>query len=246
MPASITVMGMVLSAMPVGEYNKRLVILTRELGKISAFAKGARKPNSAFLACSEPFSFGEFTLYAGRSSYNIMSAEISNYFTELRGDIDSLYYSFYFCEFTEYITKENNDEKEVLKLLYQSLKAVAKKTIELRLIRAVFELKLMALNGLAPQLFECVKCGSETDFYRFSPKNGGLLCTDCRHLDSEAISISTSALYAMQYIISKEIEKLYTFTVTEDVLIELEGCIMNYLAQYIDHTFRSLRMIKDL
>ena len=246
MPASTTVMGMVISAMPVGDYDKRLVILTKELGKISAFAKGARRPNSAFLACSEPFSFGEFTLYAGRSSYNIISVEISNYFTELRSDIDCLYYSFYFCEFTDYITKEGNDEKEILKLLYQTLKAVAKKTIGFRLIRAVYELKLMALNGQAPQLFECVKCGRESDSYRFSSENGGVLCSACKFQDTDAISISTSALYAMQYIISKEIEKLYTFIVTEEVLIELEVCIKKYLEHYIDHKFKSLKIIMEL
>lgn len=258
MPVSITVTGMVLSAMPVGDYDKRLVILTKESGKISAFAKGARKPNSALLACSQPFTFGEFTIYPGRSSYTIMSVEVSNYFGELRDDFTLLCYGFYFCEFADYLTKENNDEKEILKLLYQTLRALGKKTIDVALIRLIFELKIMALNGEMPQVFECIKCqrnkkGEQetdriamSDKYYFSADSGGILCEACRGNDRNAISIGTSTLYTMQYIISKEIEKLYTFKVSDEVLGELMRCVKSYLNRYIDHDFKSLEMLKNL
>lgn len=258
MPVSTTVTGMVLSAMPVGEYDKRLVILTKETGKITAFAKGARKPNSALLACSQPFAFGEFSLYAGKSSYNIVSAEISNYFGELRDDFDGLCYGFYFCEFADYLTKENNDEKNILKLLYQSLRILTRKSIDPQLVRAIYELKMMALNGEAPQVYGCIKCEKNSKSpgetseqtlvgrYYFSADCGGILCDACKGYDRNAMSINTSTLYTMQYIVSKEIEKLYTFKVTDEVLSELKSCVRRYLDCRIDHEFKSLEMLKSL
>lgn len=252
MPVSNAVTGMVLSAMPIGDYDKRIVILTKELGKISAFAKGARRPNSALLACTQPFSFGQFGLYTGRSSYNIMSCDISNYFPELRKDMAGMYYGLYFCEFTEYITKENNDEKEILKLLYQTLKAVAKRTIPLPLIRAIFEMKIVFLEGEGPQVFQCVKCQrtlsdlATAKEYSFSTECRGLLCDSCLYHDVRARKLNSSSVYAMQYIASKNIENLYTFTVTEDILKELTFCIEKYLNLLIDHEFKSLGAVKSI
>ena len=142
--------GMVLKAEPIGEYDRRVVMLTKEKGKISAFAKGSRRQTSKLLAATNPFSFGTFQLYAGRISYNILDASISNYFDGLREDFEGAYYGMYFLEVMDYYTRENNDEKEMLKLLYQSLRALMHESLDNRLVRYIFEMKAMVLNGEFP------------------------------------------------------------------------------------------------
>ena len=144
---AVRLTGMVLKAVPSGEMDKRLVILTKERGKITAFARGARRPGSMLMACGRPFAFGQFTLYEGRDAYSLQSAEISNYFDELSMDVEGTCYGSYFLEFTDYYTRENMDGTAMLKLLYQSVRALLKPAVPNELVRRVYELKAMAING---------------------------------------------------------------------------------------------------
>ena len=140
--------GMVLSAMPVGEFDKRVVLLTRERGQIAAFAKGARRPNSHLLGASRPMAFGTFALYEGKSSYNIKSAEITAYFDDLTKDLEDISYSSYFLEIAAAYTAEGLDGTPMMKLLYQSLRALTKPSIPKLLVRYVYELRTMVINGV--------------------------------------------------------------------------------------------------
>ena len=79
MQGHITVTGMVLKQSPVGEYDRHISLLTRERGKLSAFARGARKPGNKLTAATNPFAFGSFRLYEGKNSYTVGDAEIQNY-----------------------------------------------------------------------------------------------------------------------------------------------------------------------
>ncbi len=143
----ITVMGMIIKSEPSKEYDRRLVILTKERGKITVFAKGARRQNNRFLATTTPFCFGEFVLFPGSNAYSLSEANISCFFEEVRDDFACMLYGMYFLELADYYTRENKEDFAILKLLYQSLKVLPKETFPKRFVKAIYEIKLIMCNG---------------------------------------------------------------------------------------------------
>jgi DNA repair protein RecO (recombination protein O) len=208
----ILLTGMVLQAQPIGEYDKRMVILTKERGKITAFARGARRQNSRLMAGTNPFSFGMFKVYEGKA-YNLIEVDINQYFEELRNDFDAACMGMYFLEYANYYTRENNDEKEMLKLLYQSLRAITVPSIVNELVRYIFEIKAMVVNGEFPGI----------------PENR---------------TISEGTRHTINYIVLSSIEKLYTFTVSQEVLSEIKLMSDYYRMKYIDKHFNSLEILE--
>ena len=144
---------LVLGSTPIGEYDRRVVLLTRERGKIACFARGARRPGSPVMAASLPFCFGTYRLRAGRSSNVLVEAKLHTFFDKLRGDMEATCYASYFTEILRYITRENNDESALLLLAYQSFRALESGRIPCRLVRAVFEIRMLVIEGefLRPQ-----------------------------------------------------------------------------------------------
>ncbi len=149
----LSLTALVLGSTPVGEYDRRVVLLTRERGKISCFARGARRPGSPVMAASMPFCFGTYQLREGRNSNVLVEAKLHTFFEKLREDMEATLYASYFTEVLRYITRENNDEAALLLLAYQSFKALESNRIPRRLVRAVFEIRTLVIEGefLPPQ-----------------------------------------------------------------------------------------------
>ena len=251
MSEPLTLTGIVLSAAASAEYDKRLIILTRERGKITAFAHGARKTGSALMAACNPFVFGQFTVYEGRTAYTLTQVSVIQYFTELASEFPGVYYGFYSLDIAEYYGREGKAEKDMLNLLYLACKALSNPHLDDRLVRRIFELRALVINGEYPDVFSCVHCGSQEELVLYNAREGGLLCKDCAGAvglpkESRGIRISPSCVYTLQYIVSVPLTKLFTFTVEADVLRELEMVLNRHMDLYIDRRLKSKEILETL
>lgn len=214
--SGIDLHGMVLLAAPSGDYDRRLVLLTKERGKITAFARSARKPTSSLLASTVPFSSGTFRLYEGKSAYTCVGADISNYFDKLKTDFVGAYYGLYFCDFAAYYAQENMDGAQMLNLLYAALTALENPALDDRTVRYAYEVRLMVIGGEFPQ-----------DVTQDS-------------------TLSKGARYAFWHMISAPLGRLFAFRVSGEVLSEIgktQDYIRNKL---VDRKFRTLEILESV
>ncbi|MCD7981779.1 MAG: DNA repair protein RecO [Clostridiales bacterium] len=234
--------GMILKAAPAGEYDKRITLLTGERGKVTAFARGARRPKSSMQAATNLFCFGKFEAYEGRDAYTVVRADIQDYFQELYTDPDRMYYGCYFLELADFFTQPYSDGLQQLKLLYQTVRALGVRSLEPRLVRRIYELKTLVYYGVSPQVFSCVRCGKKENLSAFYIENRGTLCGDCAG-NPGGITLDEASLYTLQYIVSSSVAKLYTFRVTEPVYRTVSEVIDRYLKLYVDRELKTLSFL---
>ena len=134
MKDEIVLNGIVLSSGLQGEYDRRLVILTREQGKITAFAKGVRRPSSQLISKTQLFVMGAFTVYPGRNAYTLINVDAKEYFHELTFDMNKYCYGSYFCEMMSYFTREGDRSADYLNLLFVSLNALKKGLLPVKFV----------------------------------------------------------------------------------------------------------------
>lgn len=233
---------MVTSVMNIGEYDRRVVLITREIGRVAAFARGARRPKSSLLGATRPFVTGLFTLYQGRDSYTIKEVDVRDYFSSLSLDLDKTYYGLYMLEVANFYTRENNDESEVLRLLYATLRAMQEGRLSLPLIRAIFELKMLCVQGEYPYLATYMDTGEpvgDQPVYHFGISQNGLL-------SQGGIMLQKAVILAMDYVICASMEKTFSFAVKPVIEEQFCDVVGRYFIQKTQQEFSSLKALKWL
>ena len=233
--------GIVIHVMPIKDHDKRIILFSKDYGKMVVFANGAKKSKSPLLAGTQPFVFGEFHMMEGRNSYTLRSVDIDETFYNIRNDMNTLAYGLYMLEVVNSVIQEMDPNEELLRLLYISLAALKTGVQRGAVIKSVFQLRALSSLGFAPDLTGCMECGETSGRFTLSTK-GGILCSKCH--TNKKYQISYEGLKALQYIQGAPFKKLYHFKITDERLKEISSCIHDYFKAFIPNDFKSLDILE--
>jgi DNA repair protein RecO (recombination protein O) len=192
-------------AVDYSETSQILTLFTKEKGKISAIAKGSKRPKSAFDGPIEVFSYGRIVVSIPNREKlaTLTEFEQQTNFNRLADNLFVLNCSFFAAELINLLTNEYDPHPGLFDSFLQFLQNANdhrasriehRDTLSLLIL---FQLALLKEVGLQPVLKACVNCKNDlsTDWPEvyFSSFANGLICRDCQTSFPDKIRLDSTA-----------------------------------------------------
>jgi DNA repair protein RecO (recombination protein O) len=229
----------VLRTYKLGEADRIVVLMTRGRGKVRSVAKGVRRTTSKFGSRLEPGSHVQVQLHEGRGDLDIVTqAETVEPFHRTREDLTRLSRASSLLEAVDQLAQEREPTPRLFDMLAGGLRTIDRTNPAM--ICAAFYLKLLAVEGVAPELDVCVGCGEEGGPFLLALEEGGVRCRSCgggRVVSDQALSVGRAVLGGgLNAVLS-----LPEGSVTHEV----EAYATTALESHIERRLRSLRLLHD-
>lgn len=242
----VRVEAIVIRSTDYGEGNKILTLFSREVGKISVMARGAKKVKSRHSAIAQLFTHGEFVCYkAGSSMGTLNSGEIWNAYPKLKEDIHKTAYAAYLMELTDRMLGENERNVPLFEQLKAALDAIDEEK-DPQIVTNIYEIKMLAIAGYRPVLEECASCGAKDGKMALSVSLGGTLCGRCGHADRGAIGVTEGTLKLLKLFLHMDIRRLGRTEVKEATKQQLKQCIRQFMDAHIDIRWKSRSFLDQM
>lgn len=240
--------GIVLRTSRYSENDVILTLFTKNLGKVSAIAKGAKRNKSALLPSSQLFAYSDFTLKKQKGMYRVSQSEIIKSFYDISYDIDAFSYASYISRLVENSLLENQTNPRLFSLLVKTMYLLTQKDVDKEFITAAFELKFSDCMGFRPIVDRCSVCGDTSDERAiFNIEEGGIVCKNCSEKFFGNIVLDMTTRKLMNYILVNEIEDVSRAKVNKVLTKELSKLMKQYLTAYISNlNMKSLNILNDL
>ena len=229
-----------------GEADKILTLFSPQEGKVHAVARGVRRPRSSLLGGTQLFCYSNFLLMKGRNLDSVRQCDIKESFHKIRGNLEPMAYGLYFAELLRVSTPMEDKNQQLFRFIIKTMYFL-QEWQDLELLKSIYEIKLMALQGYTPELFYCISCGTKS-FERvyFSPALGGVLCQKCRNSDQRSIKINHNTLSTLKSLLYGTYEDLLGLKVRDEIKKQINNIMTPFISYHIEKKLKTLQFIKDV
>ena len=235
--------GIVLREQAAGEADKRVTLLLKERGKLTATARGARKPKSKLNAATQTFAYGEFIFLEGNGFFSLTQGTVLESFHGIRKRYEAYCRAMYFLELADGMLLRDMPAQEPLRLLLRGLQALARGTPHEALVDAVFTYKLLQTEGYSPCMDYCALCGEEAGSRLFFTGDG-LCCRDCvKTLQARSIPIDETTVDAIRMLMMTDAETLFRMDAPEALRLALGKTSALFREANVDLRLKSLELL---
>lgn len=194
--------GIVLRVVAFSETSCIVTLFTREFGKITTIAKGARRPKSPFEAAIDVLAICRLVfLDKSSGAMGILTeAKLERRFRGANRNLDQLYAGYYVVELLSSLNDEGDPQPDLFDFAVRTICEIDSPDLSNERLSQVllrFELKTLELLGHLPMLTKCVGCGREKTMLTnvsFGLNLGGILCHTCRRGKSNVVTLSSNGL----------------------------------------------------
>ncbi|HWQ57984.1 MAG TPA: DNA repair protein RecO [Clostridia bacterium] len=237
-----TVNGIVTRYADYRESDRILTILTKQLGLVSAKARGCRRPKSALLQAGELFVYGEFVLFKNGDKYTVDSCDVEERFYPLREDISRFGAGAYMLGIVNECATEGEGAEALLTLLLYALSYTAYTECDPADMAVAFAARALALMGYMPALTRCASCGADVrgqGRIRFSGETGGALCGTCEATMPGGTVVSALSLEALRRILALRDEEMKKIVLPPRVRAELKDAVNAYAEHILERRLKA-------
>lgn len=183
------------------DHDRILTLITRERGRLTATARGCRKPQSKLLSCTQPFCYGEYELQERDGRFYVRGCDIHEIFYDLRLDPKALSAAAFVTSVCEQFANPEEENARHFALLLRTLSYLCRKDADIQGILSFFLIKLLDFSGYRPQVDACVLCGETQGLTHYDAQLGGALCALCARQAPRAKRVKPSTLEAMDALV---------------------------------------------
>jgi DNA repair protein RecO (recombination protein O) len=239
----------VLSAMKYRDTSKIVRLYTREFGKISVIAKGARNGKSKFRSALEPMSHVSTVIYKtdNRDLQLLSQCDAIESFRHLSEEMEKMYAVMTAIELVNVVSREEETNETLFDLLLNHIRIVNTATNHSVVALYYFEMKLLELLGFKPELSFCVYCEEGMDRKReekrsYALARDGILCAECSDGSSASDKISLGTLTTLQRLQqANSVESLMNLHFSHLINQEVRRSLRQHLRTHVEgfHGLRS-------